>query len=94
MSVRTGFQSLLLDGIGKMDKFEGRDVCVCSLVSDSLRPHGLGPAKLLCPWDSSGKNTGVGCPFLLQGIFPTQGSNRYLLYLLLWQAVSLPLLHL
>ena len=69
-------------------------MCVRSVMSDSLRPHGLGPAKLLCPWDSSGKNTGVGCHFLLQGIFPTQASNRYLLYLLLWQADSLPLLHL
>ena len=29
----------------------------------------------LCPWNSPGKNTGVGCHFLLQGIFPTQGSN-------------------
>ena len=33
------------------------------------------PARLLCPWDSPGKNIGVGCPFLLQGIFLTQGSN-------------------
>ena len=33
------------------------------------------PTRLLRPWDSSGKNTGVGCHFLLQGIFPTQGSN-------------------
>ena len=31
--------------------------------------------RLLCPGDSPGKNTGVGCHFLLQGIFPTQGSN-------------------
>ena len=30
------------------------------------------PARLLCPWNPSGKNTGVGCHFLLQGIFPTQ----------------------
>ena len=50
-----------------------------SVVSDSLRPHGLQSARLLCPWNSSGKNTGVGCPFLLQGIFPTQGSNLDLL---------------
>ena len=33
------------------------------------------PAKLLCPWDSPGKNTGVSCHALLQGIFPTQRSN-------------------
>ena len=41
-----------------------------SVVSDSLCPHGL------CgPWNSPGQNTGVGSCFLLQGIFPTQGSN-------------------
>ena len=42
--------------------------------SDSLQPHGLQPSRLLHPWDSSGKNTGVGCHALLQGIFPTQVS--------------------
>ena len=36
-------------------------------MSDSLWSHGLQPARLLCPWDSPGKNTGVGCHFLLQG---------------------------
>ena len=50
-----------------------------SVVSDSLWPHGLGPARLLCPWNSPGKNTGVCCHALLQGIFPTQGSNLGLL---------------
>ena len=38
-----------------------------------------------CPWDFSGKNTGVGCRFLLQGIFQTQGLNPHLLWLLHWQ---------
>ena len=33
------------------------------------------PTRLLCPWDSPGKNTGVGCYFLLQGVFMTQGWN-------------------
>ena len=47
----------------------------CSVVSNSLRPHGLWPTRLLCPWDFPGKNTGVDCHFLLQGIFPTQGPN-------------------
>ena len=47
-----------------------------------------------CPWDSPGKNTGVGCHFLLQGILPTQESNLCLLRLLHWQADSLPLHHL
>ena len=46
-----------------------------SVVSNSLRPHGQQPTKLLCSWDFPGKNTGVGCHFPLQGIFPTQGSN-------------------
>ena len=41
----------------------------CLVVPDSLRPHGLPPTRLLCPWDSPGKSTGVGCHFLLQGIF-------------------------
>ena len=47
------------------------------------------PARLLCPWDSPGKNTGVGFHFLLQGIFPTQGLSQHLLCLLHWQAASL-----
>ena len=44
-------------------------------MSISLWPHGLYPTKLLCPWNSPGKNVGMGCHFLLQGIFPTQGLN-------------------
>ena len=43
-------------------------------MSDSMQPQGLQPSRLLHPWDSSGKNTGVGCHALLQGIFPTQVS--------------------
>ena len=46
---------------------------------DSLQPHGLQPTWLLCPWDSPGKNTGVGCHILLQGIFLTQGSKLHFL---------------
>ena len=44
-------------------------------MSNSLLHHGLQPARLLCPWNSPGKNTRVACHSLLQGIFPTQGSN-------------------
>ena len=51
-----------------------------SVVSDSLRPCGLQPTRLLHPWDSSGKNTGVGSHFLLQGILPAQGFNPGLLH--------------
>ena len=57
----------------------------CSVVSNPLQPHGLHPTRLLCPWDSPGKNTEVGCHALLQGIFQTQGSNPGLLNLLDWQ---------
>ena len=52
----------------------------CSVISDSLRPRGLKPTRLLRPWDSPGKNTGVGCHSLLQEIFPTQGLNPGLLH--------------
>ena len=55
-------------------------VCVsCSAMSDSLRSCGLQPTRLLSPWDSPGKNIGVGCHFLLRRIFPTQGLNLCLL---------------
>ena len=47
----------------------------CAQSSLTVWPHELQPTRLLCPWDDPGKNTGVGCHFLLQGIFLTQGSN-------------------
>ena len=58
-----------------------------SIVSDSLRPHGLQSARFLCAWNFPGKNTGVGCHFLLQGIFPRVFNQC----LLRQQANSLPL---
>ena len=60
-------------------------VLSCSVMSDSLRPYGLQPARLLCPWNFPGKDTGVSCHFLLQGIFLTLGSNLHLVCLLHWQ---------
>ena len=57
---------------------------ICLIMSDSLRPHGLYSARLLCPWNSP-----VGSHSLLQRIFLTQGSNQGLLH---WQADSLQLL--
>ena len=70
---------------------------VTSVMSDSLQPHGLYPARLLCPWDSPGKNTRVDCHTLLQGIFLTQGSYPHLLQLLhcrqilyLWSTGEVP----
>ena len=65
-----------------------------SIMSDSFWLDGLQPARLLCPWNFPGKNTGAGCHFPLQGIFPTQGSNLSLLHLLHGQVDSLPLSHL
>ena len=51
-----------------------------SVVSDSLWLYGWQPTGLLCLWNSPGKNTGVDCHFLLQGIVSTQGSNPGLLH--------------
>ena len=51
-------------------------------MSDSLQPCGQLLTSLLCPWDSPGENIGMGCHFLLQGIFLTQGSNSCLFHLL------------
>ena len=59
----------------------------CSAVSDSLKPHGEQPARLLCPWDFPGKSTGVGCHFLLQGIFPPQGLSPHLQRLLHYREI-------
>ena len=60
----------------------------CLVMSDSQWLRGLRPPRLLCPWDFPDKNTGVGCHFLLQESFMTQGSNPRLLH---WQVDSLPL---
>ena len=69
--------------------------CSASLVIAAAKllqlcPTLCNPTRLLCPWDSPGKNTGVGCHSLLHRIFPIQGSN---LHLLPWQTRSLPLSH-
>ena len=61
------------------------------VVSESLWPCRLQPTRLHCPWNFSGKNTAVGCYFLLQDILLTQGSNLSLLH---WQVDSLPVNHL
>ena len=61
-------------------------VLIYSIVSDSLRSHGLQPARLFCPWGFSRQEHWSGCHALLQGIFSTQGSNpgrphcRWILY--------------
>ena len=61
---------------------------IAKLCLTLLQPHRLQLARLLCPWDFPGKNRGVGCDFLLQGIFTNQGLNPFLLH---WQVDSLPL---
>ena len=51
----------------KATTYKSHAACqVASVMSDSVRPHGLQPTRLLHPWDSPGSNTGVGCHFLLQ----------------------------
>ena len=55
-------------------------VCLAAQLCLTLWPFGLQLTRILCPWDFSGKNTGVACHFLLQGIFPTLGSNPGLLH--------------
>ena len=55
---------------------------VARIMSPLLQPHGLGLTRLLHPWNSPGKNTGVGCHFLLQGIFRDPGIEPISLALL------------
>ena len=66
---------------------------LCSVAQScpTLWLRGQQHTKLLCPWNFPCKNTGVGCNFILQRIFPTQISDLCLLCLLHWQVVSLPL---
>ena len=69
-------------------------VCAHSVCPTLCRPTDtkrLKPARLFCSWNFSGKNTGVGCHFLLPGIFHTQRSNPHFLHLLHWQEGSQPL---
>ena len=60
-------------------------LCVCSVTQSCSLFCDLmmvcSPPRLLCPWSSPGKNTGVGCHFFLQGIFPTQGSNSLFVHI-------------
>ena len=73
---------LMTQEIDKRLNLSDHSWCVCCcfvVVSDSCDPMDCSPTRLLCPWDFPDKNTGVGCHFLLQGIFLTQGSNPHLL---------------
>ena len=67
-------------GRGRLDMLITRAVHACQVAQSFLTlcdPMDCSPPGS-CPWDSPGKNTGVGCHALLQGIFPTQGSNPHL----------------
>ena len=69
---------LLKPGLENFEHYFTSGCCYCwvtSVVANSVQPHRWQPTRLPCPWDSPGKNTGVGCHFLLQRIFPTQGLN-------------------
>ena len=83
------FQRLqfILSGVGCSSKSQRVSH---SVVSYSLRPNGSQPTRLLCPWNSPGKNTGVGWYSLLQGIFLIQGSNLGLLH---WRQIFYHLSH-
>ena len=69
-------------------------MCACAksfqLCTTLCDPVDCSPPGSSVHGDSPGNNTGVGCYALLQGIFPTQGSNLHLLHLLHWQVGSLP----
>ena len=65
----------------------------CSVTCDPLQTHGLQPTRLFCSWNFPSKNTGVGCHFLLQGIFLTQESNPSLLHLLHCRLILYQLSH-
>ena len=68
-------------GRGVKQQERARNVCVLSHpVMSTLPSYGLEPARLLCPWGSPGKNTGVGSHSLLQAISLTQGLNLDLLH--------------
>ena len=79
---------LLLNSI---PSWENRFCCLVTWSCSTLyNPTDHSQPRLLCPWNSPGKNTGAGCRFQLQEIFLTWGSN---LCLLRWQEGSLPLSH-
>ena len=86
-----GGRGFLLSVVTRIPQLWWLCVLSHSAMPDSPWPYGLKPTRLLCPWDSPGKNTAAGCHALLQRVFPTQGSNPCFLCLLHWQTGSLPL---
>ena len=88
ISIQLIYNVVLVSGIQQSESVIHIHVLNSSIMSNSFSVPWIG--RLLCSWDSPGKNTGVGCHFLLKGIFPTQELNPYLLCLLHWQVDSLP----
>ena len=86
ISVLRDYWKMLISVIKMFALKEVTYVCVCVCAQLCLTLCDPMDCRLLCLWDYPGKNTGVSCHFLLQGIFPTQGSNLCLLCLLHWQA--------
>ena len=80
INIRNNTGNIITDPMGIIRVIKKERSVYHSVVSYSLWPHGLQPARLLCPLDSPGKNTATCCHFLLQGIFPIQGSNLGLLH--------------
>ena len=74
------FQSLISGTYKGHSRERGRSVLVAQSFPTLCNPTDYKPVRFLRLWDSPGKNTGVGCHFLLQEIFPTQGSNPWLLH--------------
>ena len=106
VSLLTHMPSGVCDNSIQISKKHLSQKCVCnscSLTTNLLLPCSsicMQMSTLMCSLpgssihgDSPGKNTGVGCHFLLQGIFPTR-DGAHVLHLLHWQAGSLPLYHL
>ena len=94
VALTQGFLIWLLRSFTNINSIPGKNQVTSRMRAKLLQscpslcnPMDLQPSRLFCPWDSPGKNTGVGCHFL-QGIFQTLGSNPGLLH---WQADCLPL---
>ena len=89
--VRPQMKGVLKSETGGCKASNTRCYCLVSkLCPTLLQTCVLQPTRFFCQWDFPGKKNGTSCHFLLQGIFPTQGSNLCLLH---WQVNSFPLSH-
>ena len=72
---------------GVRDRTTAKELLILEEMDEAVRLRGLQPTKTLCPWDSPGKNTAVGCHFLFQGILLTQGLKLHLWCLLHYRQI-------